>query len=63
MLENRIERREEQGMSAIIIGIGLNLLELGREHIRVSNMLPAIFLPIAYIPLASWLETLLSQFF
>lgn len=40
---------------AIIIGIGLNLLELGREHIRVSNMLPAIFLPILYVPLSAFL--------
>ena len=37
---------------------GLNLLELGREHIRVSNMLPAIFLPILYVPLAAFLTGL-----
>lgn len=43
---------------AIIIGIGLNLLELGREHIRVSNMLPAIFLPILYVPLSAFLTGL-----
>lgn len=43
---------------AIIIGIGLNLLDLGREHIRVSNMLPAIFLPILYVPLSAFLTGL-----
>ncbi len=48
---------------ALIIAIAVNMLELGKEKIKVGNMLPAIFLPIAYIPLASWLETLLSQFF
>ena len=34
---------------AIIVGIGLNLLGASKEGIRVSNMLPAIFLPIAYV--------------
>ena len=43
---------------AIIVGIGLNLLGASKEGIRVSNMLPAIFLPIAYIPLAGWLSAL-----
>ena len=41
---------------ALIVGIGVNLLELGREKIKVGNMLPAILLPIAYIPLAEWLS-------
>ena len=39
---------------ALIIGIAVNMLELGKEKIKVGNMLPAIFLPIAYIPLANW---------
>ena len=43
---------------AIIVGIGLNLLDLGREKIRVGNMLPAIFLPLLYVPLAQWLGSL-----
>ena len=37
-----------------------NLLELGREKIRVGNMLPAMFLPIVYIPLAEWLSNLVK---
>lgn len=45
---------------AIIVGIGLNLLDLPREKLRVGNMLPAIFLPIVYVPLANWLGTLLG---
>lgn len=35
----------------IIMGIALNMLGLPKEKIRVGNMLPAIFLPLAYLPL------------
>lgn len=35
----------------IIVGIGANMLGLPKEKLRVGNMLPAIFLPIIYIPL------------
>lgn len=42
----------------LIIAIGVNMLELGREKIKVGNMLPAIFLPIAYLPLAEMLPFL-----
>lgn len=45
---------------AIIVGIAFNMLGLGREKIRVGNMLPAIFLPIVYLPLAGWLAALLG---
>ena len=30
---------------ALIIGIAVNMLGLGRERIKVGNMLPAMFLP------------------
>ena len=43
---------------ALIVGIALNMLELGKERIRVGNMLPAIFLPIAYVPLANHLAAI-----
>ena len=43
----------------IIIGIGLNMLGLPRKKLRVGNMLPAIFLPIVYVPLSSWFSGLL----
>ena len=48
---------------ALILAIGVNLLELGREKIRVGNMLPAMLLPIAYIPLADWLSGLAARLF
>ena len=38
----------------IILGIGFNML-FPEKHIPVGNMLPAIFLPIAYLPLAGLL--------
>lgn len=41
----------------IIIGIGLNMLKLRKEPIRVGNMLPAVFLPLLYLPLAEWLNS------
>ena len=39
----------------IIVGIALNMLGLPKDRIRVGNMLPAIFLPLAYVPLSAWL--------
>ena len=39
----------------ILIGMGFNMLELSEKRIKVANMLPAIFLPIAYVPLAAWI--------
>ncbi len=39
----------------LIMALGINTLGLGKKRIRVGDMLPAIFLPIAYIPLANWL--------
>ena len=44
----------------IIMGIAVNMLGLGRAKIRVGNMLPAIFLPLAYLPAAQWLAELLG---
>jgi len=44
----------------IIIGIAINMLRLGREMLRVGNMLPAVFLPLLYLPLVEWLATLLG---
>ncbi len=40
----------------IIVGIGVNLL--GMAKIRVGNLLPAVFIPMAYLPLAAWIGTL-----
>ena len=44
---------------AIIAGIACNLLELPKERLRVGNMLPAIFLPLLYLPISVWLGGLL----
>jgi len=38
--------------SVLIIAIGLNMMNLPKERIRVGNMLPAIFIPCIYFPLA-----------
>jgi uncharacterized membrane protein YqgA involved in biofilm formation len=43
----------------IIAGISVNMLGLGKAKLRVGNMLPAIFLPLAYLPLAAFLGRLL----
>ena len=44
----------------ILIGMGFNMLELSEKRVKVANMLPAIFLPIAYLPLAEWIGRLLG---
>lgn len=45
---------------AIIFAIGLNMLNLSKTKIKVGNMLPAIFLPILYLPLRDLLAGLLG---
>ena len=42
----------------LLIGTGLNTLGLMPRRIRVGNMLPAILLPILYVPLAEGLASL-----
>ena len=42
----------------IIMGIAVNMLGLGKGKIRVGNMLPAIFLPLLYLPVESLLSSL-----
>ena len=45
----------------LIMGLSINMLGLsGEKRVRVGNMLPAIFLPIVYIPVADWLAKLLA---
>ena len=44
--------------SLLIIALSLNMLEATRERIRVGNMLPAILIPCAYLPIAEWLSRL-----
>lgn len=44
----------------IIIGIAINMLGLGKAKIRVGNMLPAIFLPLVYLPVVERLTALMG---
>ena len=44
----------------ILMGMGINMLELSPKRIKVANMLPAIFLPIAYLPVYRWILTLIK---
>lgn len=45
----------------LIIGLSLNMLGVtGEKRIRVGNMLPAIFLPILYIPVVNWITGVFS---
>lgn len=36
----------------LIIGIAINMLSLGKEKIKVGNLLPAIFMPAVYLPVS-----------
>lgn len=42
----------------LIVGLAINMLDLGKVKVKVGNMLPGIFLPIAYIPFVEWLTGL-----
>jgi len=44
--------------SVVIIAIAFNILEMGRKKLRVGNMLPAVFFPLAYLPLTDWLANI-----
>lgn len=44
---------------AMFIGMAINMLGLREEKIKVGDMLPAIFLPILYFPLAELVTKLL----
>ena len=47
----------------IIIGIGINMLGFSQKKVKVGNMLPAIFLPLLYLPAAQWLTSTLPSLF
>ena len=44
---------------AIFIGMGLNMIGITDRKVNVPNLLPALVLPIIYVPLVSWLGGLL----
>ncbi len=43
---------------ALIVGIAINMLGLGKEKIKVGNMLPAMFLPLLYLPISQQIGSL-----
>jgi hypothetical protein len=45
----------------LIMGLAVNMLGLmGDKRLRVGNMLPAVFVPIIYLPIANWLSGVFS---
>ncbi len=47
----------------IIVGIGINMLGFTSKKLKVGNMLPAIFLPLLYLPAETGLSGLFSRLF
>ena len=47
----------------IIVGIGINMLGFTSKKLKVGNMLPAIFLPLLYLPAERALSGLFSRLF
>lgn len=58
LLTDPIIREMSAVGGAVILGIGLNLLEVAK--VRVGNLLPALFLPIGYVPLAEWIARVIG---
>jgi len=42
----------------LIIGLAINMLGLAKDKLRVGNMLPAVFLPVVYIPVENLIKSL-----
>ena len=42
----------------LFIGMAINLLGISDKRIKVGDMLPGIFLPVLYFPVAAWLSSL-----
>lgn len=42
----------------LFIGMSINLIGISEKKIKVGDMLPAIFLPIIYMPVANWITSL-----
>ncbi len=53
------------GMTAtggtLIMGLAVNMLNIPNVKIKVGNMLPAIFLPIAYYPVLNLIQQLIAK--
>ena len=59
-LDNAVITEMSAVGGVIIMGIAINMLGLGKSKIRVGNMLPAIFLPLLYLPAAGALTAALG---
>jgi uncharacterized membrane protein YqgA involved in biofilm formation len=44
--------------SLLIVALALNMLEATKSRIRVANLLPAILIPIGYIPIYQWITNM-----
>lgn len=44
----------------ILIGMGINMLNISDKKITVANMFPAIFLPVIYVPLSNIITKFLT---
>ena len=42
----------------LFIGMAINLLEISERRIKIGDMIPGIFLPILYVPIAAWLGSI-----
>lgn len=42
----------------MFIGMAINLLEISERRIKIGDMIPGIFLPILYVPIAAWLGSI-----
>lgn len=42
----------------LLIGLAINLMELRAQPIKIASMLPAVFLPAAYVPIYNWVTSL-----
>ena len=42
----------------LFIGMAINLMGISEKKIKIGDMLPAIFLPILYFPIAAWLSSI-----
>lgn len=43
----------------MFIGMAINLLGISEKRIKIGDMLPGIFLPILYFPIAAWLGSIM----
>ena len=57
-MERSRRSRLPWGIVLLIVALSLNMLGATRERIRVGNLLPAILIPCAYLPIAEWLGRL-----